>query len=82
MDSELRQDSVGPIYSPPPERKYQVFLSSTFVDLAEHRREAALGIVKARHIPIALENYSPDTESKRDVIRGAIDDCQYYVSVS
>lgn len=62
-------------------RKYQVFISSTFSDLKDHRTAAILGIVKARHMPIALENYPPDGEAKIKVIHEAIAECQFYVII-
>jgi len=62
-------------------RKYQVFISSTFKDLEDHRQEAITGIVKAGHIPIALENFTPSIYSKKEVIYQAIEDCQFYVLI-
>lgn len=64
-----------------PKRKYQVFISSTFDDLKEHRQQATLGIVKVGHMPIALENYTPECEAAFKVIEDAIDDCQFYVVI-
>jgi hypothetical protein len=63
------------------QRKYQVFISSTFSDLEEHRRQAILGIVAAGHLPLALEYRAPEPSMKMDVIRRAIGDCQYYVII-
>jgi hypothetical protein len=62
-------------------RKYQVFISSTFKDLAEHRRAAIRGIINAGHLPIALENFTPDNKDKITVIRTAIQACQFYVLI-
>jgi len=63
------------------ERKYQVFISSTFKDLAEERQAAKSAIIKAGHLPIALEDYAPDTKDKATVIRTAINACQFYVLI-
>jgi hypothetical protein len=62
-------------------RKYQVFISSTFMDLAEHRFQAMLGILKAGHLPLALEHRGLETSPREDVIKAAIADCQYYVLI-
>jgi len=62
-------------------RKYQVFISSTFKDLEEHRREAITGIMMAGHIPIALENFPPEPDPTENVIYKAIEDCQFYVLI-
>jgi hypothetical protein len=61
--------------------KYQVFISSTFKDLQPHRQQAELGIVKAGHMPLAIENYNPSSESKRQIIRQALESCQFYVII-
>jgi hypothetical protein len=68
-------------YSEPIRRKYQVFISSTFQDLWEHRQRAILGIIRAGHMPVALENFAPSSESKREVIRNALKSCQFYVII-
>ena len=62
-------------------RKYQVFISSTFSDLKESREQAILGIVKARHLPLALEYSGPESAAKIKVIQDAIADCQHYVII-
>lgn len=64
-----------------PDRRYQVFISSTFKGLEEHRAQAALGVISAGHLPVALENSPPDPSTKRDVIEKAIDLSQFYVII-
>ncbi len=68
-------------YSEAVKRKYQVFISSTFQDLREHRQSAILGITEAGHMPVALENFAPASETKREVIRQALNSCQFYVII-
>lgn len=63
------------------DRKYQIFISSTFKDLQEHRVAAMKGIIKAGHLPLALENFPPDTKDKATVIQTAIKSCQFYVLI-
>jgi hypothetical protein len=60
-------------------RFYKVFISSTFSDLADHRQQASLGILRAGHMPVALENFTPESEAKRTVIENALKLCQFYV---
>ncbi len=62
-------------------RKYQVFISSTFTDLVEERQEAALGVVRTGHFPLALEYSGPVPAAKLDVIKNAIAACQFYVII-
>ncbi len=68
-------------YSDMLKRKYQVFISSTYKNLVEHRQKAILGITKAGHMPVALENFTPSSESKRQVFRQALQSCQFYVII-
>jgi hypothetical protein len=60
-------------------RKYQVFISSTFSDLARHRAEAVRAVVSAGHLPLALEYRTPESADKATVIGEAIKACQFYV---
>lgn len=62
-------------------RYYKVFISSTFRDLALHRQQAMLGILRAGHMPVALENFTPETDSKRAVISDALASSQFYVII-
>lgn len=62
-------------------RKYQIFISSTFQDLGEYRKSAILGITKAGHMPVALENFTPSTDTKKNVIRETLNSCQFYVII-
>ncbi|MFH1278969.1 MAG: DUF4062 domain-containing protein [Candidatus Eisenbacteria bacterium] len=66
---------------PEVDRKYQVFISSTFRDLWEHRRAAARAVIDAGHLPVCLENYAPDTKDKETVIRRAVKSSQYFVLI-
>jgi hypothetical protein len=63
------------------QRYYKAFISSTFRDLAPHRQQAMQAILRAGHMPVALENFTPETESKRKVITEALKKCQFYVIV-
>lgn len=63
------------------DRRYQIFISSTFEDLKDQRKEAIEVIFERGHIPIALERFSPANESDLEVIKGAIADCQIYLLI-
>src|SRR5687767_7931893 len=63
------------------QRFYRVFISSTFKDLQEHRTKAMLAIVSAGHMPLCLENWTPQTKTDLDVIRNAVAECQFYVII-
>ena len=62
-------------------KRYQVFLSSTFLDLTEQRKASIEVIVERGHIPIALERFRPKTEIELEVIKKAIQNCQVYIAI-
>jgi len=74
---EGAQDVVGESIP----RKYQVFVSSTFKDLKEHRSTAMLAIVSAGHMATCLENWGIQNQPPLDVIKRAVEDCQFYVII-
>ncbi|MEK6258505.1 MAG: DUF4062 domain-containing protein [Planctomycetota bacterium] len=61
--------------------KYQVFVSSTFRDLKEHRASAMKAIVSAGHMATCLENWGLSHEDQLEVISRAVQDCQFYLIV-
>jgi hypothetical protein len=63
------------------DRRYQIFISSTFEDLRAERKAAVEAVFERGHIPIALENFSPSNESDLQVIKSAMKDCQVYVAI-
>jgi hypothetical protein len=62
-------------------RKYQVFISSTFKDLKECRSRALHEIVAAGHMATCIETWGMKNESQLDVIKRAVQDCQFYVLI-
>ncbi|WP_395745605.1 DUF4062 domain-containing protein [Prosthecobacter sp.] len=62
-------------------RKYQVFISSTFKDLPERRRQVLDAVLDCEHIPVALERFSSHAEPVPNVIKRAIEQCQIYVVI-
>jgi hypothetical protein len=64
-----------------PDRRYQVFISSTFSDLSNQRKEAIAAVYEAGHIPIALENFPPTSAGNIQVIRRAMEQCQIFVLI-
>jgi hypothetical protein len=64
-----------------PRAKYQVFISSTYDDLHEAREAVTWEILKARHIPAGMENFSAHPDRGWRVIKQTIDTSDYYVVV-
>lgn len=61
------------------ERRYQVFISSTSLDLAKERRLVIDALLEASYIPVGMELFNAATESAWPVIERLIDGCDYYV---
>src|SRR5258708_1889538 len=61
------------------QRKYQVFISSTFSDLAEERRTAVRIVLMRGHLPIALERMNVPADPIPTVIEEAIKNSQIYL---
>jgi hypothetical protein len=62
-------------------KRFQVFVSSTFEDLKEERQAAVEAILKAGHIPAGMELFTAGSESQLDVIREWINDSDIYMLI-
>lgn len=62
-------------------KRYQVFVSSTFVDLQDERREIMQALLELRCIPAGMELFPAANEEQWKLIRRVIDDSDYYVVV-
>lgn len=54
-------------------KKSQVFISSTYVDLKEERQVAVKSILKSGHIPTGMELFTANSEEQWNVIKKWID---------
>jgi hypothetical protein len=63
------------------ERRYEVFISSTYEDLKEQRRYMQEAVIAAGHIPVGMELFNPGHEDQWRVITRAIDGCDHYVLI-
>jgi hypothetical protein len=61
--------------------KYQVFVSSTFVDLKEERRTVIEMILNMGHIPVGMEAFQASDDTQWDYIKRRIDESDYYVLI-
>jgi hypothetical protein len=60
-------------------KKYQVFISSTFLDLREERQQTLRGLLAAECIPAGMEFFPSSDEELWTLIRDVLDDCDYYL---
>ena len=63
------------------DRKYQVFISSTYEDLKDERRAIMEALIKLKHIPTGMESFNAADEEQWSVIKRTIDECDYYVLI-
>jgi len=63
------------------ERRYQVFVSSTFTDLIVERREVIEALLELDCIPAGMEMFPASTDSQWDLIKHVIDESDYYVVI-
>lgn len=63
------------------EKKYQVFLSSTYTDLVEERESIIKAVLELYHIPIGMEMFSAEDEDQWEIIRRTIEVSDYYILV-
>jgi uncharacterized protein DUF4062 len=63
------------------EKRYQVFVSSTYTDLADARREVVQTLLQMDCIPAGMELFPAADEEQLQFIRKVIDDCDYYILI-
>lgn len=62
-------------------KKYTVFLSSTYDDLREERREVIHALLEMDCIPCSMETFPADNDEQFEFIKSVIDECDYYVLI-
>jgi hypothetical protein len=64
-----------------PEKRYQVFVSSTFQDLQQERQEVIQALLELDCIPSGMELFPAANEDQWTLIKRVIDDCDYYIVI-
>lgn len=62
-------------------KKYTVFLSSTYEDLREERNEVIQALLEMDCIPCSMEYFPSDDDEQFEFIKSVIDECDYYVLI-
>ena len=62
-------------------KRYQIFISSTYVDLKEERATVVESILKLRHIPVGMEQFVATNDAQFNYIKRVIDETDYYVLI-
>lgn len=63
------------------DKREQVFVSSTFKDLVEARELVIQGLLEADCLPAGMEMFPASDSEKWDLIKGVIDDSDYYLLI-
>lgn len=62
-------------------KRYQVFISSTYSDLQEERRLVMKSVMDLDCIPAGMELFPAIDEEQFEFIKKVIDDCDYYILI-
>jgi hypothetical protein len=63
------------------EKRYQVFVSSTFADLKDERQEVLRAILELDHMPAGMELFPATDDSAWQLIQDVIDASDYYIVI-
>jgi len=63
------------------DKRYQVFVSSTFEDLQEERKEVMQALLELDCIPAGMELFPASNDDQWSLIKKVIDDCDYYLLI-
>jgi hypothetical protein len=64
-----------------PDKRYQVFVSSTSKDLEEERRAVIDALLEASYMPVGMELFNASLDQAWPTIQRIIDGCDYYIVV-
>ena len=63
------------------DKRYQIFISSTFADLVEERKAIQQAVLSLDHFPSGMELFPATDDDQWELIKSVIDDSDYYVIV-
>lgn len=63
------------------DKRYQVFISSTYADLHDERQEVMQALLELDCIPSGMELFPAANEDQWSLIQKVIDDCDYYIVI-
>lgn len=63
------------------EKKYQVFVSSTYKDLSIERQEVIQALLELDCIPVGMELFQATDVDQWTLIKRLVDDCDYYILI-
>lgn len=63
------------------DKRYQIFVSSTFADLKDERQQVIQALMEMDCIPSGMELFPAQDDEQWDFIRRVINDCDYYLLI-
>ena len=63
------------------DKRYQIFVSSTYVDLVVERHAVSQTLLSLNHFPAGMELFPASNDDQWTLIKGVIDDSDYYIIV-
>lgn len=63
------------------DKKYQIFISSTYTDLIEARNKVRDAVLSMMHFPVGMEMFSAADEEQWEIIQDTIDSSDYYILI-
>jgi ribosomal protein L30E len=80
-DCEGDETPQPAVNSDPFKRRYQVFVSSTYVDLVQERQAVMHALLELDCIPSGMELFPAADDDQWTLIKRVIDDCDYYIVI-
>lgn len=77
----IKDSSINERHQYSTARKYQVFISSTYVDLKEERAAVTQCLLDMGLIPVGMEQFPASGMSQMDYIKKMLADCDYYILI-
>lgn len=62
-------------------KRYQVFVSSTYTDLQEERQQVMQALLQMDCLPAGMELFPATDEEQFEFIKTVINDCDYYILI-
>lgn len=63
------------------EKKYQIFVSSTYEDLQGERKKVMEALLQMNCFPVGMEYFNASDSSQWEVIKNLIRECDYYILI-
>ncbi|MFT6169717.1 MAG: hypothetical protein ACJAR9_001838, partial [Celeribacter sp.] len=63
------------------DKRYQVFISSTYEDLKEERRAVQDTLINMGDFPVQMESFPATDEGQLEYIKPLIEACDYYILI-